>query len=38
MLAGVELVAAAGVRATAGSALWCMGGGVGGRYGLVETF
>ena len=29
-LAGVELVAAAGVRAPVGLALWCTGGGAGG--------
>ena len=35
VLAGVELAAAAGARATAEMALWCMGGGAGGRYGLL---
>ena len=35
VLAGVELAAAAGARATAEMALWCMEGGAGGRYGLL---
>ena len=36
VLAGVELAAAAGARATAEMALWCMGGGAGGATGSWE--